>query len=99
MIFEDTPLVSGMTDLLRRACIEVGYETTEDHKGAKFDGFDLWETIFPSGRRRNSAEAHLIPARVRKNLTILTRAMTTRIEMAGIRATGVEYDSLGSMST
>ena len=95
MILEDTPVVSRMTDLLRQGCIEAGYGTTEDHNGAKFDGFDLWETIFAHGRRRNSAEAYLSPARVRKNLTILTRAMTTRIEIARRRATGVEIERDG----
>jgi choline dehydrogenase len=95
MIFEDTPVVSQMTDLLRQACIEAGYGSTQDHNGSKFGGFDLWETIFPYGRRRNSAEAYLRPARVRKNLTILTRAMTTRIEIAGNRATGVEIERDG----
>jgi choline dehydrogenase-like flavoprotein len=99
MIFEDTPVVSGMTDLLRQACIEAGYGTTEDHNGAKFDGFDLWETIFPYGRRRNSAEAYLRSARVRKNLTILTRAMTTRVEIAGNRAMGVEIERDGQTQT
>ena len=99
MIFEDTPVVSGMTGLLRQACIEAGYGATEDHNGAKFDGFDLWETIFPYGRRRNSAEAYLRPARVRKNLTILTRAMTTRIGIAGNRATGVEIERDGQTQT
>ena len=91
MIFEDTPVVSQMTDLLRQACIEAGYGATQDHNGAKFDGFDLWETIFPYGRRRNSAEAYLRPARVRKNLTILTRAMTTQIEIAGTGADFVAF--------
>jgi len=99
MIFEDTPVVSQMTDLLRQACIEAGYGATQDHNGAKFDGFDLWETIFPYGRRRNSAEAYLRPARVRKNLTVLTRAMTTQIEIAGNRATGVGIERDGRTQT
>jgi len=99
MILEDTPVVSRMTDLLRQACIEAGYGTTEDHNGAKFDGFDLWETIFPYGRRRNSAEAYLRLARVRKNLSILTRSMTTRIHIAGNRATGVEIKRDGRTQT
>jgi choline dehydrogenase len=99
MIFEDTPVVSQMTDLLRQACVEAGYGATEDHNGAKFDGFDLWETIFAHGRRRNSAEAYLRPARVRKNLIILTRAMTTRINVADGRATGVEIQRDGQTRT
>jgi choline dehydrogenase-like flavoprotein len=89
LILEDTPVVSEMTALLRQACIEAGYGATADHNGAKLEGFDLWETIFPSGRRRNSAEAYLAPARCRNNLTVITGALATRIDVAGGRATGV----------
>jgi choline dehydrogenase-like flavoprotein len=99
MIFEDTPVVSDMTALLRQACIEAGYGTTEDHNGATFEGFDLWETIFPRGTRRNSAEAYLTPARVRKNLTVVTRATATRIDVAGGRATGVKIERDGQSGT
>ena len=98
MILENTPVVSGMTGLLRQGCIEAGYGTTDDHNGVKLDGFDLWETIFPRGRRFNSAEAYLEPARVRKNLTVLTSALTTRILIAGNRAAGVEIERNGRTS-
>jgi len=89
---EDTPVVSGMTALIREACIEAGYGATEDHNGAKFAGFDLWETIFPGGRRRNSAEAYLAQARCRGNLTVLTGALATRINVSDGRATGVTIE-------
>ena len=52
-----------MTALLRQACIEAGHGATDDDNGRRFDGFDLWETTFPRGRRRNSAAAYLDLAR------------------------------------
>ena len=95
LILEDTPVASEMTALLRQACIEAGYGATDDHNGAKFDGFDLWETIFQRGRRRNTAEAYLAPARIRNNLAIITRAQATRIDVADGRATSVIVEQDG----
>lgn len=95
LVLEDTPAVSEMTALLRQACVEAGYGSTDDHNGAKFDGFDLWETIFQRGRRRNTAEAYLTPARIRSNLTIITRAHAKRIDVADGRATGVTIEQEG----
>ena len=92
LVLEDTAVVSEMTALLRQACIEAGYGTTDDHNGARFDGFDLWETIFQRGRRRNTAEAYLAPARVRNNLAIITRAQVIRVDVADGRATGVTVE-------
>ena len=93
---EDTPLASEMTNVFREACIAAGFGTTVDHNGAKFDGFDLWETIFPDGRRRNTAEAYLASARSRPNLKVITGALATRVVIEGDRAVGVEYEVAGS---
>ncbi len=92
---EDTPRVNAMTDRLRQACLEAGYGATADHNGADFAGFDIWETIFVHGRRRNTADAYLFPARVRANLRVVTDAFVTRIILEGIRATGVEIERDG----
>ena len=95
MILEDTPVVSEMTEAFRKACIEVGIGETEDHNGTRFEGFDRWETIFPRGRRRNSAEAYLEPARIRSNLKVITSALVTHVSMRSKRATGVVYERDG----
>lgn len=92
---EDTPLASEMTNVFREACIAAGFGTTVDHNGAKFDGFDLWETIFVDGRRRNTAEAYLATARSRPNLKVIAGALTTRVAIKGGRAMGVDYEVAG----
>jgi choline dehydrogenase-like flavoprotein len=95
MHLEDTPVGSRMTDLMREACLAAGIGATEDHNGARVEGFDLWETIFPNGRRRNTAEAYLAPARQRPNLTVFTGTLATRVTIQNGRANGVEYEVAG----
>lgn len=95
MRLEDTPVASAMTEVFRQACLAAGVGETADHNGAKLDGFDLWETIFPGGRRRNSAEAYLAPARSRANLTVVTGAFVTRVLIEQGRAAGVVYEAAG----
>jgi choline dehydrogenase len=92
MVLEDTPVVSDMTGLMRDACIAAGFGVTADHNGKQLEGFDLWETIFPGGRRRNTAEAYLATARSRSNLKVITSALATRVVIEGGRAVGVEFE-------
>jgi choline dehydrogenase len=97
---EDAPLGSPMTDLFREACIAAGVGVTDDHNGRRFDGFDRWETIFPGGRRRNTAEAYLDAAtRARQNLRVVTGAFVTRLIIEGGRAIGVAYEQGGERRT
>lgn len=97
MILEDTPVVSEMTEAFRQACLEIGIGETVDHNGERFEGFDRWETIFPRGRRRNSAEAYLAPARIRSNLQVLTSVRVLKVKFEGKRATGVVVGRDGRM--
>lgn len=98
MVLADTPLVSPLTHRFRDACRALGIGETADHNGAQLEGWDLWETFFPGGRRRNTAEAYLTTAvRARPNLAIVTGAMATRILFEGSRARGVEYKRDGQV--
>src|SRR6185369_238201 len=49
-----------------------------------------------SGRRLSAARAYLRPAAKRPNLTVITRALVTRIRFQGTRAVGVDYTRRGS---
>jgi choline dehydrogenase len=90
---EDAPLGSEMTALFREACINAGVGVTDDHNATQFEGFDRWETIFPGGRRHNSAEAYLgVAVRSRGNLEVLTRALVTEVVIKNGRAIGVDYE-------
>ncbi len=50
------------------------------------------------GARFSTADAYLKPAMSRKNLTVLTDAMATRVLFDGGRAVGVEYERAGQRS-
>jgi len=77
---------------LERAAVSAGLPTCADHNGADQDGISRLEITTNAGRRASSARAYLHPAlKTRRNLTVLTRAQTTRILIEGKRATGVEY--------
>lgn len=89
---EDLRPASAMTEVLRTACLAVGLGETVDHNGSQPLGFDRWESIFPGGRRRTSADAYLTGAvRARSNLRIVTGAEVERVVVEGGRAVGVDY--------
>lgn len=95
MRLEDSPWGSDMTDVFRDAAVEVGIGTTTDRNGADPVGFDLWETIFPDGRRWNTEHGYLNPARKRENLTVITEAHVTKINFDGKRASSVSFSKGG----
>ena len=97
MRLETMPPGTYMTEVFRQACVEAGIGETDDHNGARVVGFDRWETIFPGGRRRNTAAAYLEPARSRPNLRVITGALARRITIADGGATGVVADVGGEV--
>jgi choline dehydrogenase len=74
------------------AGVQAGYPRTEDLNGFQQEGFGPMDrTTTPQGRRSSTARGYLDQARDRKNLTIITHALTDRILFTGKRATGVDY--------
>lgn len=73
------------------AGLEAGHPHTEDFNGRQQEGFGLYQLTIRNGRRQSAAVAYLAPALERPNLTVETKAMTTRILFEGRRAVGVEY--------
>ncbi|MCG8424772.1 MAG: choline dehydrogenase [Proteobacteria bacterium] len=72
------------------AAEQAGYELTDDLNGYKQEGFALFDRNIRSGRRLSAARAYLHPVRHRKNLTVKTRVLTTKILFEKNRAIGVE---------
>jgi len=70
---------------------EAGYRRTTDVNGYRQEGFAAFDKNVRRGRRLSAARAYLHPAMARPNLTVLTRAMTTRINFEGSRAVGVSF--------
>ncbi len=73
-----------------KATEEAGYPRTPDVNGYRQEGFAAFDRNVRRGRRLSSARAYLHPAMKRKNLTVKTRAMVTKVIFEGKRATGVE---------
>lgn len=83
------------TSPLAKAFIEAGQQAgfpyTEDFNGVQQEGFGAVERSTSGGRRWSAARGYINPVRSRPNLTIITGAHVTRIEMQGLRATGVRF--------
>jgi choline dehydrogenase len=73
------------------AAREAGYPATSDINGFQQEGFGRMDMTVQSGRRASAANAYLRPAMSRKNLTVRTHALATRIMFEGRRAIGVRY--------
>jgi choline dehydrogenase len=80
---------------LHRAFVEAGrqagYPVTADMNGFQQEGFGAMDMTVHRGRRWSAARAYLRPALGRRNLTVRTGALTTRIRFEGRRAVGVDY--------
>ena len=92
--FED-PLV----DAYLQAAADQGHPFTQDYNGAEQEGFCRWQMTIRHGRRCSASVAYLRPARARKNLTIVTKALVTRVLMDKGVATGVEWRRHGKIQT
>jgi choline dehydrogenase len=84
---------------LFRAWIEAGrqagYPVSDDMNGYQQEGFAPMDMTVHRGRRWSAATAYLKPARARPNLSVETRALTTRVLFEQGRAVGVEYARRG----
>lgn len=91
----DDPLVEAFT----AAGLAAGHPYTPDYNGAQQEGFGEWQFTIKDGRRCSAAGAYLKPALARANLTLRLKALATRIEFEGDRATGVSYLQGGRIRT
>ena len=82
---------------LRSAAQAVGIPHNDDPNGQRQEGISRMESSIGDGRRSSTARAYLGPARVRRNLTVRTGALTTRILVEKGRAVGVEYAKGGKL--
>jgi choline dehydrogenase len=87
---ERGPIKSPLFAAFFKATFQAGYPTTDDVNGFKQEGFAAFDRNVRRGRRLSSARAYLHPVMKRKNLTIKTRAMVTKVLFEGKRAVGVE---------
>jgi choline dehydrogenase-like flavoprotein len=70
---------------------EMGYALNDDYNGAAQDGFGRMQMTVRKGHRESAATAYLHPVLARKNLTVHTGCLVSRVVIEGGRAVGVDY--------
>ena len=88
-----SPLYGAWIEAGRQA----GYGVTEDMNGERQEGVGPMQMTVHDGVRWSAYLAYLKPAMTRPNLTVTTRARTTRVLFDGTRAVGVAYRHKGSL--
>ncbi len=81
------PLYQAFID----AGVEAGYMSTADYNGHTQEGFGPMHMTVKNGVRWSAANAYLKPALQRKNLKVISRALTRCIVLENRKAVGVEY--------
>lgn len=70
---------------------QAGYKYNDDLNGGSQEGFGPCDSTLADGVRSSVGRCYIAPVRDRKNLTVITDAMASRILFDGDRAVGVEY--------
>jgi choline dehydrogenase len=91
LVLERGPATNPLFGAFFEAAQQAGYPLTEDVNGYRQEGFARFDRNVHRGRRLSAARAYLHPVMDRKNLTVRTLALTTRIRFEGTRAVGVDY--------
>ena len=79
------------------AAKDLGFDFNVDMNGANQEGVGYYQLTTHKGQRMSSSRAYLHPALKRKNLTVITKALATRILFDGNVAIGVEYIISGNI--
>ncbi len=79
-----------ISEAFLRAAQEFGIPYNPDFNGAKQEGVGHYQVTVRNARRSSAVGAYLNPVRDRKNLTIRTGVLVTKIVVEGGRAVGVE---------
>ncbi|MGW0043260.1 GMC family oxidoreductase [Rhodococcus sp. NPDC003348] len=88
---EDRRFTHELTDGWIAAAVDAGLTPTDDFNGAAQEGAGRYQVTCHHGRRWSTADAYLRPALGRPNLTVLTDAFATAVDLRGTRAVGVRY--------
>ena len=78
------------------ALCALGYPVTGDLSGTRQEGVAWPDLAISGGRRVSPADAYLLPARNRPNLTVLDNCLVTRLLIQDGRCAGAAYTRAGS---
>jgi choline dehydrogenase len=88
---QDLKFKSELTGAFVAAARNSGLPANDDFNGPEQDGVGYYQVTQKAGSRWSAADAYLHPAADRPNLTIVTDALVTGVEIEAGRATGVRY--------
>lgn len=91
----DLRSVNPLSRAFLEGCREAGLRHNADFNGAELEGAGLYQVNQKDGRRCSAADAFLRPALGRRNLTVASHAVATRLLFDGKRVTGVAYSQDG----
>lgn len=75
----------------------LGFPLTDDNMGSQSVGFGIPDTNVHRGKRFGAYHAYLKPVLDRPNLTVLTGAQVTKVDIEAGRAVGVKYRKAGQL--
>ncbi|NMO49690.1 hypothetical protein HH310_00525 [Actinoplanes sp. TBRC 11911] len=87
---EPGPDATLMRDI-REATHAAGFPLTDDPNGRQQEGAGWLDMTIHDGRRQSAADAYLEPNLARRNLTLLSDALVTRLDITEGRCRGVHY--------
>lgn len=90
-------------EALIQTCTHLGYPFYENFSASQFiegsEGLGWFAANVKEGKRFGAAQAYLIPAMNRPNLTLITHAQATCLLIENRRCTGIEYLHQGQART
>lgn len=92
---QDLRYVNPLSRDFVAAGAQLGYPLNDDFNGRQPSGFGIYQVTQRDGRRCSSAVAFLKPVLDRKNLTVLTNALTEKILLSNGVANGVQVSHKG----
>lgn len=87
--------VHPLSPVFVKAATELGIPEIEDYNGVDHYGASLAQVTQSKGWRDPASRAYLMPALLRRNLHIVTRALAHRLSFDGRRCNGVVYSRGG----
>jgi choline dehydrogenase len=88
---QDLPRVHELTEAFLAGAAAAGLPPNDDFNGPEQDGAGRYQVTQKHGRRWSTADGYLRPALGRRNLTLHTDVLATRVTVHNGRATGVVY--------
>ncbi len=99
LVLERGPADSPLFTAFFQAVQEAGYDLTQDVNGFRQEGFAAFDRNIHRGRRISASRAYLHPVKKRRNLTVETGTLISRVLFEGNKAVGVEYQRRGRTRT